>query len=142
MPEQPYFSAEAHCNGTIDQDTGKVPQWCDLTVTIEHGDQADSNWAVRNEDGSVTLFMTRAAGQVVIDVIYETLHPYSGRSIQEVMRRQLDEVVERLMTGKAEDGDKFLARGMAMAMACLRNPLNPDWEAIRDDAVDRYNANN
>lgn len=140
MPEQPYFSAEAHCIGTNLHTEGGPPEWCDLTVTVECEREDPEEWAVRHEDGSVSLYMTRAAGQVLIDVIYSTLHPYAGRSILEVMHRQLDEVVERLLEGDAQEGDKFLARGMAMAMACLRNPVAPDWEAVRNDAVDRYNA--
>lgn len=138
MPEQPYFSAEAHCNGTNLQESGEVPEWCDLTVTVECLDPDAGTWARRTEDGEIVLHMTRAAGEVLIDVTYSALHPYAGRSIGEIMKRQLDEVVARLMTKTDEDGDKHLARGMAMTIACLHNPVAPDWEMVRDEAVQRY----
>lgn len=139
MPEQPGFSAEAHSVGTNLHEKGGMPEWCDLTVTIECEDK-DSPWTQKDEDGATVLYMTRAAGEVLIDVIYGMLHPYAGRSIAEVMKRQLDDVVERLMAKQAEEGDVYLARGMAMAIACLHNPINPNWEDIRDEAVARYNA--
>lgn len=140
MPEQPYFSVEAHCHGTLDQDAGLVPQWSDLSVEIntDPPDPTKQPWAFKTEDGGIRLALTRNAGEVLIDVIYSTLHPYAGRSIGQIMERQLDEVVERLMTKQAEEGDVFLARGMAMAIACMYNPLAPDWEVVRDDAVSRY----
>lgn len=144
MPVQPYFSAEAHCHGTLDQDAGLVPQWSDLSVEINTDPPGASElpWAFKTEDGGIRLTLTRAAGEVMIDVIYSALHPYAGRSISQIMMRQLDEVVERLMTKQAEEGDVFLARGMAMTIACMRNPVAPDWEAIRDEAVSRYHENN
>lgn len=137
MPEQPYFEVMSWSQGTLAQERGEVPMWSDLTVQVKILSQPDG-WVKMEDDDTVTLCVTRGAGEAIIDSIYEVLHPYAGRSIAHMMEQRLDEVVERLMSKKAEPGDKELARGMAMIIAIIHAPLNPNWEYIRDMAVERY----
>ena len=130
MAKKPEFAFTAREHGTLDQDSGQVPSWCNFTVAVQTG------------QSTTLLHLTSEAAQEMADVIHKRLHPYAGMSILEIMKRHLDEVVDRLMAKKAEPGDKDVARGMAMAMAILYQPLNPDWEKVRDDAMLRYNARN
>lgn len=64
-----------------------------------------------------------------------------GRSIVEMMEDELDSIVERLMTpgAAAEDGrDPGRAEGVAFCIAIIRQPYNPDIEAVRNDAMLRW----
>lgn len=136
--KKPQYAVSVAIHGDIDHRAGDVPEWCDLSVNVtstEHQSTWVSAW-----DEEVTLYMTREAGQAVIDAAFATLHPYAGQSIVQLMERDLDAVVDRLLFGKAQEDDKALARGMAMMVAILHKPLNPDWEAIRDACVARVTA--
>ena len=67
-----------------------------------------------------------------------------GETILELMWQELMSVVDRLMTGQeAEDGrDPGRAEGLAYAIAIMQNPYLPNWEAVRDQAVDKWEAEN
>lgn len=64
----------------------------------------------------------------------------AGKSIYEIMWDELMTIVERLMTGQeAEDGrDPGRAEGVAYAIAVFTNPYAPNLEAIRDQAMERW----
>lgn len=133
MPVQPDFDIEARI--PTDQEARKslAPVWCDLAIKV-------------TEDGEPTreLFLTRAAGELLIDAVHEVMHPWSGITITEHIWRALDVVVAELVDGTAQDDSfaKGQALGLAHALACLRNPLDPPVDAIREEAMDRYNAAN
>jgi hypothetical protein len=67
-----------------------------------------------------------------------------GRTLLELMWDELDIITDRLMTGQeAEDGrDPGRAEGMAYAIAVMQNPYRPSWEAVRDQAVERWEEAN
>ena len=66
----------------------------------------------------------------------------SGRSLVEMMEDELDSVVERLMNGgEAADGrDPGRAEGIAMCIALIRQPYNPNIDVVREAAMERYEA--
>lgn len=66
----------------------------------------------------------------------------AGRSLVEMMEDELDSIVERLMNGgAAADGrDPGRAEGVAMCIAIIRQPYNPNIEAVREAAMERYEA--
>lgn len=65
-----------------------------------------------------------------------------GKSILEMMWGELDAIVERLMGGGAAEDDKGRAQGVAMCIALVENPYLPDVERIREQAMDRWEAQN
>ena len=54
----------------------------------------------------------------------------------------MDSIVERLRNGgAAADGrDPGRAEGVAMCIAIIRQPYNPNIEAVREAAMERYEA--
>lgn len=62
----------------------------------------------------------------------------AGRSLLEMIEERLDDVVDRLMAGEAEDTDKGAALGLAEAIAIIKNPYYPDVDVIRAEAMERY----
>jgi hypothetical protein len=68
----------------------------------------------------------------------------AGMSIQDMVWQELDSVMDRLMTDTAAaDGrDPGRAEGFAMALAIFLNPYRPNIEAIREEAVTRWERNN
>jgi hypothetical protein len=64
----------------------------------------------------------------------------AGRSIFEMVWDELDAVVERMMNGGEAETDKGMALGLASALAIIKNPYRPDIEAVREEAMARYEA--
>lgn len=64
----------------------------------------------------------------------------AGKSVYEQLWEELMAIMERLMTGQeAEDGrDPGRAEGVAHALAVFTNPYLPNIEAIRDEAMERW----
>lgn len=69
-------------------------------------------------------------------------HTCAGKSLYELVWEELDQVVERIMAGdggEAADGrDPGRAEGLAIALAIFKNPYLPNWQAIRDEAMERW----
>lgn len=65
-----------------------------------------------------------------------------GKSIVGMLEDELDTIVERIMNGaEAADGrDPGRAEGIATALAVFFNPYRPDLDAVRQAAMDRYDA--
>lgn len=67
---------------------------------------------------------------------------YGGPTLLEALWQEMDRLMEALMTGAdAEDGmDKGRAQELAWVLAIVSNPYNPSVDAIRAEAVERWNA--
>lgn len=67
---------------------------------------------------------------------------YAGKSLIEMIWDQLDEVMDRLMDGSAEETDKGKAFGIATSLAILRNPYDVPaaLEAVRAEAMERWES--
>lgn len=65
-----------------------------------------------------------------------------GQTLLELMWAELMTVVDRLMSDQpAADGrDPGRAEGIAYAIAIMQNPYRPSWEGVRDEAVNRWEA--
>lgn len=65
-----------------------------------------------------------------------------GKTILELLWGELDAVMDRLMTGgAAEDGrDPGRAEGVAFAIAVMQNPYLPNIDAVREQAMERWEA--
>jgi len=66
----------------------------------------------------------------------------AGRSIIEILWEDLDKTVDKLESPGALRGarpvDIGRAQGLAYAIAVMYNPYAPDFNAVRDEAMDRY----
>lgn len=134
MPRQPEFAAEARIPDSLDSVRGNVPDWCDLELTVTQiEDDGDTEWVMP---------MTRAAGEAVTDAIREVLHPWAGMSIIEHIWAALDEAMEAIMDPDEEmpvtDQQRGYALGLATSLAYLYNPIEPNVDAIREEARERW----
>jgi hypothetical protein len=71
------------------------------------------------------------------------LRPYAGLSIFERIMTELDPIIDRLMSGDgaAEDGrDPGRAEAYTRCLALIRNAYQPDYEAEKERAMERYEA--
>jgi hypothetical protein len=127
MPIQPDFSIEARIPDEVESRRG-VADWCDLIITVEPEDGA------RHQ-----IQMTRTAGELLIRTVGEVLHPWAGKSIIEHIWDELDDVMDGLMDGSdAGDAARGSALGLASALATMYNPIAPNVDAVREQAVDRW----
>jgi len=66
----------------------------------------------------------------------------NGKSLYEMMWEELDAIVERLMAGAASEEDKGRAQGVAFCIATVQNPYRPNIEAVREEAMRRWENDN
>ena len=64
----------------------------------------------------------------------------AGKSIQELVMDELLTVLDRLMGDEPEERDPGRAEGLAMALAIFQNPYRPNVDAIREQAMDIWEA--
>lgn len=64
----------------------------------------------------------------------------SGRNLLEIMWELIDEATNRLLTPSIDTGDKDVgyALGLATMLATFVNPYLPDVDAIRLEAMERW----
>lgn len=67
-----------------------------------------------------------------------------GKSILEMLWDELDAIVERLQADASDDlaADRGRAQGVAYSIAVIQNPYLPNIEAVRAEAMDRWEAAN
>lgn len=67
----------------------------------------------------------------------------AGKSLLELMWEELDETMDRLMVpGAAAETDKGQALGIAWCIALVTNPYHVNMEAIREEALERWEERN
>lgn len=120
-------SCEASTVTDAEQRDGEAPMWAEIKLVIE-----------RDGKGLVHYFR-RHDGELLIEVLYEVLHPYAKTSIYEGMWADLDKLMDRIMTAKKPDpADRAQALGIASCLARVKNPYQPDVNAIRKEASERW----
>jgi hypothetical protein len=127
MPEHPTFQIEARTPEESDARNELCAEWAEVILSIDNGE---------DDPGEVDL--TRAAGEAIIQVLGDVMHRWAGKSILDSIWEELDLAMDSLMDGEPEDEERGYARGLATAIAYLYNPINPDVQQIRADAVERW----
>lgn len=88
--------------------------------------------------------LTRAVNRVVKVNGLRPLRPASqacsGKSILELLWEELDRIVERIMADAGDEDDKGRALGTAYSIAVIQNPYRPNIEAVRREAMERWEA--
>lgn len=66
---------------------------------------------------------------------------YGGPTLIEALWNEMDDIMERLMTGtESEDGgDKYRAQELAWVLAIVTNAYDPSVDRIRAEAMERWN---
>ena len=111
-----------------------VEPWCELVMNLE-----DSR-------GVRQIQLTRHDAELVIEALFEVLHPQDNRSSARTrIWAKLDETMDYLMgTDEPESEDKATARALAFALACITKPYSPETDVeanineIRAIAVERW----
>lgn len=114
----------------------------DATVTVEavtkNGDR------VLDLDG-MRIQIGHAKGEELLAALTRSYRPYAGYSIFDRIMQELDAVIDRLMSEDgtaADDRDPGRAEAFCRALALIRDPYEPDYEAERDRQMDRWRKRN
>jgi hypothetical protein len=137
-------SVEAEIPTATEHVAGIVPSWCELLLKIQRVDDGSLKpaWPL-----NAVLPLRRHDGELIIEVLNEVLHPDQTTVAGEAMWAALDEVVERIMKrrNKGKDphpDDLGEARGIALAIAIVNNPMQPEPDDVRWAATERWNIRN
>jgi hypothetical protein len=118
-----------------DHDADMVPPWCELVLEVKRTEgqwPLSAQWPLRRHDG-----------ELIIEVLHQTLHPNNGQPTADMLWEQLDTVVDRIQARverglKPRNTDVGEARGLATAIAIMVNPFGYDVDAVKDEAMERY----
>lgn len=103
--------------------------------------KAGEGGGTRLDIDGIKFDVPRALAEELNAALSSFLRPYAGMSIFERVMEELDAVIGRLMSGDgtAEDGrDPGRAEAFTMVLAILRNTYQPDYEAEKERAMDRF----
>lgn len=129
-------SVEVVSVGDADHVAEAVPRWCEIVLHLER-------------DGAVrSVPLTRHDGELIIEALYEVLHPQTHRSSPtQRIWAHLDEMMDFIMgDDDPEPEDKAAARAYATALAYLTKPNSADDDVeqnindIKALAVERWEA--
>ena len=130
MPEQPAFDIDARIPDERDYRDGEAEAWSDLILEVTNADAGERT----------RLDITRGAGEAIIEVLGDVLHRWAGKSIKEHIWSELVMTIDGLMSGEPDEEERGYARGLATALAYLYNPIAPDVDAVRAEAMERWEA--
>jgi hypothetical protein len=121
-----------------------TPPWCELVFEVKRTDDGSltPSWPL-----NVRMPLRRHDGELMIQALHDALHPNAGGSVREMLWAELDDVVDRIQKRVNKDKPPRLrdvgqAQGLALALAILVNPFAYDVDAIRAEAMARYDARN
>lgn len=125
---------EIECVPLTDADhvAGGIPRWAEIRLDIERDGKLLQHYLTRHDGEAISLALLRA------------MHPTAGKSISGHLWEGLDQCMVNIMQGGLSDEDKAkekgLALGLATAVALIRSPHKPDVDAVRKEAMQRYEA--
>lgn len=120
-----FDSCEARVPTDRDHRDEMCPEWCELILDISR------------EGKTMRHYFRRHDGEAVIEALHTVLRPNSGRTIQQGIWADLDDVYASIKAGDRSEATKGRALGLAMALARLRSS---SVDVIRAEARDRYLA--
>lgn len=111
-------------------------------------DRPQQIWVAMSGDDPVAAYVSEEAAEerhgfsVEVTLHRPSLQPiYGGPTLLEALWAEMDRLMEGLMTGAdAEDGgDRYRAQELAWVLAIVTNAYAPSVDAIRAEAVRRWN---
>jgi hypothetical protein len=125
-------SVEVIAVGHGDQVEGTVPEWAELVLDLE------------DESGVRRINLTRHDGELIIQCLFEVLHPQDNKAAPVTrLWQELDDVMDFLRADDdPEPEDRARAKALALAIALLTQPYSPepDLDPVRAEAADRWEA--
>lgn len=126
----------------VDHSEAVTPEWCELVLEVKR--EVDSEEAP-DFPLNTRLPLRRHDGELIIECLWSVLHPSGGKSIIQMMWHELDQVVDRIQrrVDKGKEplkSDRGEAVGLAKAIAIMTNPYAYDVDAVREEAMARYEA--
>lgn len=110
-----------------EHDREEVPPWCELVLNV----QRDNKILVH--------YLRRHDGEAIIEVLKNALNPHAGKTIQQGIWGDLDEVYASIKDGDKSQLTRGIALGIARALARLRSESVED---IRRQAGVRWRGRN
>lgn len=145
MPDEERRSGEAAAQGTaavsesedLMRDFTKLPKNATVQVksVTKNGDR------VLDLDG-MQIQIGHAVGEELLAALTRSYRPYAGFSIFDRIMQELDAVIDRLMAEEADDRDPGRAEAFCRALALIRDPYEPDYEAERERQMERWEKRN
>jgi hypothetical protein len=120
------------------------PQQIWVITRVGDENHVHSAYATEDEAEAATTNRDLPWGTSAVEVTLhrQSLQPiYGGPTLLEALWAEMDRLMAGLMTGQdAEDGgDKYRAQELAWVLAIVTNAYNPSIDAIRAEAVRRWN---
>ena len=119
-------------------DAGQVPPWCELVLHVRRDGRIEDR-PIHTGD----MYLRRHDGELIIEVLDQVLRPNHSMSYTDQIWSALDDAVERIQRrvakGKAPRPDDVgEARGLAIALAAMTNPREPNVDEVREVAMTRF----
>ena len=135
-------NVEAWIPTDTDHQQGITPAWCEVVLKVNRSSAQVTNWPL-----SWTATLTRHDAELIIAVLHQVLHPTSGGTVADMLRRELDEVVDRIQARVDRGKDPLkkdvgLAQGLTRSIAIMVSPYAYDEDEIKAEAMARYEARN
>lgn len=125
-----------------EHDMGTYPDWSELIleVTREPDNDGPGQYPIRQR-----LPLRRHDGELIVQVLWGVLHPAHSLVAVERMYEELDRAVDKIQKRVSKGREPLAtnvgeARGIATAIACMVNPVDPDVDEVREVAMERYEA--
>jgi hypothetical protein len=115
-----------------DHIAGGIPRWAEIVVDVER------------EGKLLRHYFTRHDGEALVMSVLRGMHPQAGRPVVGFLWERLDDCMVGILDGEIEPDEKLRfkgeALGLAFAIATIRRPHDPDVDAVRKEARERYDA--
>jgi hypothetical protein len=126
--------------GSEDSTAGNVPQWSEILLTVKRFDDGSLTpaWPINSR-----LPLRRHDGELIIQVLWDVLHPNRTLSSTDAIWDDLDTCMEHIQkrVRKGKEPDPLWtgrAQGLAKAIAIVTNVLEPDVDGVKATAYLRY----
>lgn len=132
---------------STEHDAQVVPAWCELVLNVMRQSTGHGSAGPGAYPLSTTMCLRRHDGELIIEVLDAVLHPKTDREARGVVTiwAALDAVVDRIQARVAKGkpvrkADIGEARGLSYALAAYLTPREPDTDAVRAEAMERWDA--
>ena len=115
-----------------DHVAGDCPDWAEIVLRITRSKK------------QLDHYLRRHDGEAIILALLKVLHPNAGKSVSGNLWAEVDQAMVDLLDGDLGKEDRLKTQGFALglstAIALIRHPANPDVDAVRKEAMERYEA--